>query len=259
MSSHEDKVTDDIPNTEAVATPAAEQASAPTPTPAAAAAPEPEQEVPLTPAQKEAKLNLLRERAAERRREQERLTKEENRKNDAIRRKRDAESSKAYEDLQRKEALKDAERKRRQVKEDALAKQRIRERIEADKEARRKERLAKEGGAGAESSAAQPAATTATKPAPAAAPASRPAPTESTLRIRLAGQPPSGPGGLTRTFPVVAKLGDVAADISPEVGIPALALAFQTTFPTKTYGPAEFEKTLKEVGLVNANVIVKQV
>lgn len=203
---------------------------------------------PLTQAEKDAKLDALRAKAAERKRAQEKIYKEDSKKNELIRRKRDQESARAFEEIQHKEALKEAERKRKQVKEDALAKQRIRERIEADKEARRRQRLANDGHS---QPAAQPA------PKPASAPVVRAAPTESRLRFRVQGQPPNA--GFMKTFPVATTLGELAKDISTEVGIAVENIAFQTTFPTATFDKSSFEKTLKETGLVNANVIVKQV
>lgn len=199
---------------------------------------------PLTQEEKDAKLNELREKAAKRKAEQEKLNKENDRKNDQIRKKRDQESAKAIDDMKRKEAMREAEKKRKEAREDAIAKQRIRDRIAADKEARRKEKDATKA-------APVPAAPVAAANPPPA----RSAPTESKIRFRVQGQPPTA--GFMKTYPVETTLGEVAESISSEVGISASSVAFQTTFPTKTFGPSEFSKTLKETDLINTNLIVK--
>lgn len=199
----------------------------------------------LTQEEKDAKLNDLREKAAKRKAEQEKLNKENERKNDMIRRKRDQESAKAIDDMKRKEAMREAEKKRKEVREDAIAKQKIRDRIAADKEARRKEKVATQ-------SAPVPVA----RVAAADSSSARSAPTESKIRFRVQGQPPTA--GFMKAYPVETTLGEVAESISSEVGMAPSSLAFQTTFPTKTFGPSEFSKTLKETDLVNTNLIVKQ-
>ncbi|KAF5094029.1 hypothetical protein D0Z03_002215 [Geotrichum reessii] len=195
----------------------------------------------------ESRLDELRRKAALRKAEQAKLDKENERKNELIRRKRDQESAKIKDELRHKEALKEAQRKRQQAKEDALQRQKIRDRIQADKEARKREREANSAG-GVSSSQSTPVSK------PAAAPAApRTAPTESKIRFRIQGQPPAS--GFLKTYPIETTLSQVAESIQAE--IPGNNFEFQTTFPTKTYGLADFSKTLKELGLVNTNLLIK--
>lgn len=204
----------------------------------------------LTKEDKEAKLEELRQKAAKRKAEQEKIYKEDEKKNEMIRRKRDQDSAKALEEIQRKEALKEAAKKRKEAKEDAIAKQRIRDLIAADKEARRQAKLGN-----SQDSSPSPVPTSSTKPVSTPTPP-RAAATESKIRFRIHGQPPNA--GFMKTYPVETTLGDLAESITSEVNINASSIVFQTTFPTSTYDSSMFNKTLKECGLVNTNLIVKQ-
>lgn len=195
----------------------------------------------------ESRLDELRRKAALRKAEQAKLDKENERKNELIRRKRDQESAKIKDELRHKEALKEAQRKRQQAKEDALQRQKIRDRIQADKEARKREREANSAG-GVSSSQSTPVSKPVAAPA-----ATRAAPTESKIRFRIQGQPPAS--GFLKTYPIETTLSQVAESIQAE--IPGNNFEFQTTFPTKTYGLADFSKTLKELGLVNTNLLIK--
>ncbi|KAF5109180.1 hypothetical protein DV495_003885 [Geotrichum candidum] len=196
----------------------------------------------------ESRLDELRRKAALRKAEQAKLDKENERKNELIRRKRSQESAVIKDELRHKEALKEAQRKRQQAKEDALQRQKIRDRIQADKEARKRER---EGNSASKPSPSQAIPATSTAPAPAAP---RAAPTESKIRFRINGQPPAS--GFLKTYSVETTLSEVVASIQDEVQVNNIE--FQTTFPTKTYGPEQFSKTLKELGLINTNLIIKK-
>jgi type III secretory pathway component EscV len=168
--------------------------------------------------------------------------------------KRNKDTIKAAEDLEKKKAQKLAADRRREAREDAEAKRRIREMIEADKRARREkqqqETNAESSNAARNStnSSAAPQAAVASKPTP-----SRAAPTESRLRIRVER---SGTQ-MMKTYAVDTTLASVAHDLAPEVGIPATSILFITTFPTRSIGHSEFGRTLKDAGLVNASVIIR--
>ncbi|KAF5102773.1 hypothetical protein D0Z00_000265 [Geotrichum galactomycetum] len=204
-------------------------------------------EEPKATSSTESRLDELRRKAALRKAEQAKLDKENERKNELIRRKRSQESAIIKDELRHKEALKEAQRKRQQAKEDALQRQKIRDRIQADKEARKREKEANSA-SGPSSSQAIPAASSSTTPA-----APRAAPTESKIRFRIHGQPPAS--GFLKTYSVETTLSEVVASIQAEISVNNIE--FQTTFPTKTYGPDQFSKTLKELGLINTNLLIK--
>jgi UBX domain-containing protein 1/4 len=151
------------------------------------------------------------------------------------------------EELQRKEQIKEAAKKRQEKLDDLEAKRRIKAKIEADKEERR--RKAEEAKAAREGrSAASSAAAAAPEPA---APATKAPVNHTQARLRL--QTPGG--NLIETFPADATLFEVASLIEKNKGIPVTSLS--TTFPKKTWsGPVDFGQTLKECGLVPSGVLV---
>ncbi|KAI5299686.1 hypothetical protein KEM56_003038 [Ascosphaera pollenicola] len=209
-----------------------------------------EELAPLTPEEKAAKLEALRQKMAAKRAAKSEQEKAEDRRNEEIRRKATKESQEAKEELQRKERLKEAEKKRREKQEDAQAKARIKAKIEADKQARRekaerekarREGRAEPGTAGASTSAASAPAQQ--KPAGAA---------HTQARLRL--QTPSG--NIMKTFPAETTLFEVAAAVSQETGTPVLT--FTQNFPRKIFNHEFFGETLKELGLVpSASLIVQ--
>lgn len=151
--------------------------------------------------------------------------------------------------MQRKERLKEAEKKKREKLEDAQAKARIKAKIEADKQARRekaeREKARREG-------RAEPGTTGASAPTTAPAQRKPAAATHSQARLRL--QTPSG--SIMKTFPADTTLFEVAAAVSQETGTPVLT--FTQNFPRKVFNHEFFGETLKELGLVpSANLIVQ--
>ncbi|VVT45758.1 uncharacterized protein SAPINGB_P000876 [Magnusiomyces paraingens] len=207
--------------------------------------------IPLTAEEREARLAVLREKAALRRAEKEKELAKEQRQNDVIRKKRDQESINAMEELQRKEAAKEAQKRRQQAREDAAAKQRIKDLIEADKRARA---AAKKANSSAEPSTTQ-SSTTQAQPKPAA---NRPPPTDTKIRLRAENAPPGGAKAFA--FPVDTVLGEVAVAAVRELGLdydPALVV-FVSNFPRKEYGVNEFPHTIQELNLLNSSLVVKR-
>jgi UBX domain-containing protein 1/4 len=151
------------------------------------------------------------------------------------------------EALQTKERIKEAEKKRKEKREDELARKKILDQIARDKaERKRKAELEKATRSGAPAPAAveEPA-----KPAPAPA-APKPAAAYTEARLRL--QMPSGM--MTKAFPVESTLFEVAFAVKEEKGFEVAS--FTTNFPKKTYDTTDFGMTLKEAGMVPSAALI---
>ncbi|KAH0613188.1 uncharacterized protein H6S33_009568 [Morchella sextelata] len=200
---------------------------------------------PLTEEEKAAKLQELRERLAEKKASQAIKDREEQKKNELIRRKKGQDSDKIKEELRRKEQLKEVEKRKREKIEDAAAKERVRQQIKETQELRRqqaeREKAAREGKI-IEEQRPEP-----TKPA---APKTVTSHTETRLQLRL----PSGPP-LIKIFPVDTTLFEVAEAVREERGIEVSSIT--TTFPRKIYQQGiDFGQTLKEAGMVPSCALV---
>jgi chromatin segregation and condensation protein Rec8/ScpA/Scc1 (kleisin family) len=149
------------------------------------------------------------------------------------------------EELQRKEQIKEAAKKRQDKLEELEAKKRIKAKIEADKEERR--RKAEEAKAAKEGRAIPVAA-----PAAVAAP-SRPAASHNEARLRL--QTPGG--NIMKTLPAETTLFEVAQMLETENGL--TVGKFVQNFPKKVFeGALDFGQTLKEAGLVPSAALIVQ-
>lgn len=204
---------------------------------------------PLTEEEKKQKLQEMRAALAEKRARQAELDKEDNKRNEQIKRKATRETQDAKEELQRKEQIKEAARKRQEKLDDLEAKRRIKAKIEADKEERR--RKAEEAKAAREGKA-PPAAAAAAAPEPAVAAApSQPKSSASYTDARLRFQTPGGP--VTKSFPAETTLFEVAEALKAD-GISVEN--FTMTFPKKVFDTSDFGQTLREVGLVPSGVLI---
>ncbi|KAK9353406.1 hypothetical protein V1523DRAFT_410984 [Lipomyces doorenjongii] len=204
----------------------------------------------LTPEQKKAKLEELRMRAAERKAEAMKEDQIEARNNEILRRKADKESAAQIEKQKRLQMMKEADDRKRQAKEDALAKQRIRDLIAADRKARQ-EKIEREKATRA--GAQLPAAEEPKPQAASSAPKQKKEYTESRLQIRIDGQSP-----VVKTFSLDTTLFEVAHSVQDHSGIPPTSAAFVTTFPTKRFGPEDMGMTVKEVGFINTAIMLKR-
>jgi len=151
------------------------------------------------------------------------------------------------EELQRKEQIKQAAKKRQEKLDDMEAKKRIRAKIEADKEERRRkaeaEKAAREG---------RPVETSPLASAPAAAAAAPPAKKVDHNEARLKLQTSKGP--VMKTLSADTTLFELAQLLESEQSI--RVTSFSTTFPRKTFeGQIDFGKTLKEAGLTPSAVL----
>lgn len=179
---------------------------------------------PLTEEEKKAKLAELKQRffsherkmmderfnavrLAEKRATQAIVDQQENKKNEAIRRKATQDTEKIKEEMRRKEQLKEVEKRKQEKIDDARAKARVLEKIKETQQARKeqaeKEKAAREGRAYEEVSK------------PVEVPKKTVNHSEARLQLRLpAGQPP-----LIKTFAAEATLFEVAAAIEEERGM----------------------------------------
>jgi len=167
--------------------------------------------------------------------------KEEKRQNEKIRALATKESHDIREKLAAQEQIKEAAKKRREKKEDALARNKILQQIEQDKAARKRkaeaEKAAREG-------RAVPVQETPKVPV------SKPAETYTDARLRLS----TSAGNLMKTFPAETTLFEVAHVLKEESGVEVQK--FSTTFPTKTFEVTDFGMTLKEAGMVPSAVVI---
>ncbi|GKZ38237.1 hypothetical protein AbraIFM66950_010266 [Aspergillus brasiliensis] len=209
-----------------------------------------EEIAPLTEDQKKARLEELRQKLAEKRAGQSEQDKIDKKRNEEIRRKSTKESQDVKEELQRKQALKEAEQKKREKLADIEAKKRVKARIEADKEERRlraeRERAERAGVAPPAQPAPAPAATTsgpvASKPASAY--------TETRLRFQ------TSKGNIMKTLPVTTTLFEVAAALQREDGVEVHS--FAQNFPRKVFDAEFFGESLKDLGLIPSASLVVQ-
>lgn len=153
------------------------------------------------------------------------------------------------EELEKKERLKDAAKKRQEKADDIAAKKRIQEKIAADKEERRlkaeQQKAEREGRAPPPDPSLAAAASAPAANRPAAAH------TEARLRLQTSG------GNVMKTFPADTTLFEVAQALQSETGV--AVVSFTQTYPKKVFeGALDFAKTLKEAGMVpSAALIVK--
>ena len=162
-----------------------------------------------------------------------------------IRQKSTKERQEAKEELQRKEQIKEAARKRQEKQDDIDAKKRVKAQIEADKAERRRK--------AEEAKAAREGRETAVVAEPAAAAPSAPKPKANHNEARLRLQTDSG--NITKTLPAGTTLFELAQQIQQETGNPVSS--FTTTFPRKTFqGDIDMSKTLKEAELTPSAVLI---
>ncbi|OAA67305.1 ubx domain protein [Niveomyces insectorum RCEF 264] len=207
-----------------------------------------EEVAPLTEAEKQARLEELREKLKQKRANQAILDKEEAKKNEKIRMKSTKETQDLKEELQRKEQIKEAAKKRAEKREDLEAKKRIRARIEADREERR--RKAEEAKAAREGRVPSPGAQAAAASLAASVTASSSASSSTQARLRL--QLPTG--NVLKTFEADTTLFEVAQALEADDSFKASR--FELTFPRKVFeGATDLSKTLRELGLVPSAVL----
>ncbi|CZT44951.1 related to chicken h-caldesmon, Uso1p and YKL201c [Rhynchosporium secalis] len=211
-----------------------------------------EEIAPLTEEEKKARLQELREKAAEKKAAKAILDREEAKANEKIRQKSTREVADAKENLAKQEQIKAAAKKRQEKIDDLAAKRRIQEKIAADKEARRLKAEAQK--AEREGRAPPPDPTLAAAASAQASSSGGSAPKKEVTDARLRLQ--TATGVVTKTFPVDTTLFEVAQGLEAEnAGVPVES--FTMTYPKKTFtGGVDFSKTLKEAGLAPSAVLI---
>jgi multidrug efflux pump subunit AcrA (membrane-fusion protein) len=207
---------------------------------------------PLTEEEKKQKLEELRQKMAAKRAGKAVEEAKEHKANEALRRKAGKDINKLKEEMKVKEVIKEAEAKRREKLEDAKARAAVKAQIEADRKARAektaREKALREG----QVVEATPAAAPTPAAVAAAATASRDA-KETRLQIRLStGGPP-----LTTSLSSDAPLREVAEYIAGQsLSYDVETVTLAQHFPRKTFSPADFSKSLRDLGLTPSAVII---
>ncbi|KAJ2726636.1 hypothetical protein GGI07_000359 [Coemansia sp. Benny D115] len=217
-----------------------------------------EQVKPLTEEEKQAKLAEVQQKIAEKRRKRELEEREEQRKNEILRRKAGQDMSEHQERLKEEQVKKEMARQKREKEDDKRAAQRIKEQIEQDKRDRAA-RLAKEKAErNGEVQNQQPEA-----PKPSMLQTGLPKVSsngnQARLQIRPMLQSDKAMLPVTHVFEADQTLKDVIDFVRIEM--PSLGRHFKlaTTFPRKDFGSHHESKTLRELGLVpNAALILTE-
>ncbi|GAA6064505.1 hypothetical protein JCM10212_001813 [Sporobolomyces blumeae] len=221
---------------------------------------------PLTEEEKAEKLKELRAKMEEKRKVQAKKDAEDAKANEAIRRKGGKDQQQLRQELQMKEAQKQADQRKRDKADEIAARKRIKDQIEADKRARA-EKTAREkalregrnpdlavealrnptGSTGGSTASTMTAMATTTA---AAAPTEKKAyDQQARLQLRVPDGPPivhSAKGDDT--------LRSVWEMVKVQTGLPDPKLT--CSFPRKTFGPADLDKTLGELGLTPSAVLI---
>jgi len=212
-----------------------------------------EEIVPLTEEEKKQKLDELREKMAEKRAKRAVEEAQENKVNEALRRKAGKDMNKIKEDLRLKEAIKEAEAKKREKIEDAKAKAAVKAQIEADKKARAekaaREKALRDGHPVIDSSSS----TGPSRPAPASATVPKKDFAETRLAIRMS----SGGQQYTTTLPSDSPLSEVAEYLAGQLlTVDVDTVSFAQHFPRKHFTRQDFSKSLKDLGLTPSAVLI---
>jgi len=210
---------------------------------------------PLTEEEKKQRLDELRERMAEKRARKAVEDAKESKANENLRRKQGKDLGKIREDLKLKEAQKEVEARKRDKIADAKAKAAVKAQIEADKKARAeraaREKALREGRQIVDSSPGP------SNPSPGAVAAATAGAAKAHANTRLQIRRPSGGQPLTTTLPSDAPLRELAefmAAQGPDIDVDAVT--FTQSFPRKTFGVADFSKTLTDLGLVPSAALI---
>ncbi|KAJ1653427.1 UBX domain-containing protein 1 [Dispira simplex] len=193
---------------------------------------------PLTAEEKAQRLVQLKKRMAEKKAERLAREAEEERERERLRRASGREFTKVKEDIVEKQILRDIEAKKREKREDQLARQRIKQQIEQDKKERaarrEQERLARQ----------ELPVTTDTVVPSADTPVVH---TEGFQRTRIQIRPTEGPP-FTHNFDADAQLDQIYDFVRAKTGAENFTL--MTTFPRRTLSIDQGGQTLRELGLV---------
>ncbi|CAO3612887.1 unnamed protein product [Cunninghamella blakesleeana] len=202
---------------------------------------------PLTEEEKKQKLAELKAKLAEKRALQAKESIEDQKQAERIRRKAGQDMSAVKEELESKEIKKAFDQKKKEKELDRIAKAKVKAQIEQDKLERQAKREANK-----KQATGQPQTSNITPTTPAAItnkPIKTSDYTDARLQIRIPNQAP-----VTHTFSADASLADVT-DHLKNLGCNN-PFTLSTTFPRKTFGESDQQKTLKELNLVPSSALV---
>ncbi|KAJ7173705.1 ubiquitin-related domain-containing protein [Mycena filopes] len=209
---------------------------------------------PLTEEEKKAKLADLRQKMIEKREKKAIEDAKEQKISETIRRKAGKDMGQIKEDMEKRQALKEAEQKKKDKIDDARAKAAIKAQIEADKKARAekfaREKALRHGEQIVDAPAAAPAPSTSTAPASGVAGKDF---KETRLQIRMStgGQP------YTTTLSSDAPLREVAEFLAGQsLTVDVETISFAQHFPRKAFSKSDFSKSLRELGLTPSAVLI---
>jgi len=211
----------------------------------------------LTEEEKKQKLAELQKKLVEKRSKKTQEEIQESKANENLRRKAGKDLNKLREEIQTKQALKEAEDKKREKLEDARAKAAVRAQIEADKKARAekaaKEKALREGQPISDETSQ---AGTAARPIAVSPNVAGKEFKETRLQIRLStgGQP------YTTTLPSDATLLEVAEFLAGQtLSVDVETVSFAQHFPRKSFTRSDFSKSLRDLGLTPSAVLIATV
>ncbi|KAJ1949067.1 hypothetical protein FBU59_001312 [Linderina macrospora] len=195
---------------------------------------------PLTEEEKAEKFAQLQAKIAAKRKAQADKDKEEQKRNELIRRKAGQGEQEIREKLQEQEQLKAIAKQRQEKELDKLAKQRIKEQIESDRREREARRRRDSAQDAAKQQQPKQSMLQAGVPKVAAGDQAR-------LQIRPMSKGFGNIGHITHVFESSQTLADVVSFVKRETGISHFKLA--TTFPRKEFSERHQTRTLAELGL----------
>ncbi|KAJ2386538.1 hypothetical protein GGI23_006468, partial [Coemansia sp. RSA 2559] len=209
---------------------------------------------PLTEEEKAQKIQELQERIKQKRQKREAAEKEEQRKNELIRRKAGQDQTEQQEKLKEAQIQRDIEKRKREKESDKLAARKIKEQIEQDKRDRAA-RFAREKAERDGTAAPQEPKPTVVNTAQLQNVSSNSDQARLQIRPMLTGDDaPTKP--LTRMFGANQTLKDVFDYIRKEIPSVGHHFKLSTTFPRNEFSTHQESKTLKELGLVPSAALI---
>ncbi|KAJ7089846.1 ubiquitin-related domain-containing protein [Mycena belliarum] len=209
---------------------------------------------PLTEEEKKQKLAELRQKMIEKREKKAIEDAKEQKASETIRRKAGKDLGQIKEDMEKRQAMKDAEQKKKDKIEDARAKAAVKAQIEADKKARAekfaREKALRHGEQIIDAPASAPVASAST---PASTGVAGKDFKETRLQIRMStgGQP------YTTTLSSDAPLREVAEFLAGQtLAVDVETITFAQHFPRKAFSKSDFTKSLRELGLTPSAVLI---
>ncbi|KAJ4474886.1 ubiquitin-related domain-containing protein [Lentinula aciculospora] len=211
---------------------------------------------PLTEEEKKERLAELRAKMAEKRSRKAVEEAAEHKANELLRRKAGKDLHKVKEELQAKEAIKEAQQKKRDKIEEAKARAAVKAQIEADKKARAeksaREKALREGRPIEDAGASTlPSAAAGSGPSTSGVAGKDFKDTRLQIRMSTGGQP------YTISLPSDTPLSAVAEFLASQtLTVSVDVVTFAQHFPRKTFSQSDFTKSLRELGLTPSAVLI---